>query len=125
VSPEDAAFGQFILVKIYRFQSYPHPSYQATCGIYVVDVDWASGSQITWAALALGFVGIAGGSTAFSLIGRPLKDTRKSVSSAMVVFGAFLLLGFVFSYLGYWLLGAMSLVAMILIILGCLAQLMK
>jgi hypothetical protein len=125
VTPEDAAFGRFILVKVYRFQQNRIPSYQATCGIYVVDIDGLSGSQITWAALALSFVGMTGGATAFSLIDRPLKNTRKSVASAMIAFGVFLVAGFVMSYLGFWLLGVLSLITLILILFGCLVQLLK
>ena len=125
VLPEDAAFGQFILVKVYRFQFNQIPSYQATCGIFVMDFDGLSGAQIAWAAFGLGFIGLAGGTTSFALIERPLKHKRKSIASAMIVFNLFLLLGFAFSYLGFWLLGVITLVAMILIVLGSVAQLIK
>jgi hypothetical protein len=125
VMPEDAAFGQFILVKVYRFQFNQIPSYQATCGIYVVDFDGLTGGQITWAAVGLGFIGLAGGTASFSMIERPLKKKRKSTASAMIVFSLVLLLGFVFSYLGFWLLSAIALVAMILIMCGSIAQLLK
>ena len=126
VTPEDAAFGKFILVKVYRFQIHPLPSYQATCGIFVLDVAGFTGAQLTWAGLAISLVGMIGGASAFSLINKPLKGMRKSISSAMIVFGIILLIGFALSYfLGSWLLGTVSLVALLLILLGCIAQLLK
>ena len=106
VTPDEAAYGRVILVKVLLMGNYPLPSRQATCGVLVLDVPFLTGSQ----ALALGvsaslaFLALGG---ALWLFGSwPLEEGFElDLARGMGALAASVLVGMIAGFWGSWLLG--------------------
>jgi hypothetical protein len=115
VNPDDAAYGRFILVRVYRSAKYPLPSRDGSCGILVVDLPYLSGNQIFVFILTTSLLGMAGGIGLWVVANRPLSKPRQDVARAMGVLAGCVLVGMVASLSGRWLFGLFVFVITVLL----------
>jgi hypothetical protein len=107
ISPEDAVYGRFILVRINSLRTAPEPSRRASCGMMVIDAPNLTGNQIIALLLVGGLLAMGGGAALwlannqpFPLEGRQREIAYLMGATAVIAFSA-LLAGF----LGWWGLG--------------------
>ena len=125
VNPEDAAYGKMVLVKVYRFRSYPIPSADATCGILVLDLPTVTGKQIVYGSTGLSFLGMIG-TVGLWRKNNPLMSKKKTETfRSMAILAGSIVLGLGASLLGYWLVGSLGLVIAILLTVGAITQSFK
>jgi hypothetical protein len=115
VNPDDAAYGRFILVRVYRSAKYPLPSRDGACGILVVDLPYLSGNQIFAFILATSLLGMGGGLGLWVVVNRPLSRPKRDVARAMGVLAGCVLGGMIASLSGRWLLGLFIFVLTVLL----------
>ncbi len=103
IYPWDAAWGRFVLARIYAFSDHPFPTQAATCGVWVIPIRWATGNQL----LALWLVGIvilqAGGAGLWYRANRPLRNTPLYFAQAMAALAVLGAAAATFGVLGAWL----------------------
>lgn len=116
VNAEDAAYGHVVLVKTLLFGQYPLPARLGSCGILVLDLPCLSGNQLLAVMIGLSLLGLAGGTGLWISASRPLRDERLQGARAMGTLAGTVLAGEMASLLGWWVLGAFTLVAIILTI---------
>jgi hypothetical protein len=115
VTPDDAAYGRLILLRVRLSAKYPLPSRDASCGILVVDLPYLSGNQITALILAASLLSMLIGAGLWIAANRPLRGLPRQVARAMGVLAGSVLAGVVLGLLGNWLLGALLLVITLLL----------
>ncbi|MEN4012887.1 MAG: hypothetical protein ROW48_12700 [Bellilinea sp.] len=119
VSPEDAAWGRLILVRLHLFRSFPLPSRTATCGIIVLDLPMVSGSQVTWLMLGLSLAGTLGGWQLLRRASQRLQSNRSSISSLMSAWIVILAIGNALALSGLWIpAGVLFLLSIIFLLLS-------
>lgn len=116
VTPEDAAFGRLILVRVRLGPKYPLPSRDASCGILVVDLPYLNGNQVFAFALAASLLGMVAGAGLWAVANRPLSRLGRDVTHAMGALAGSVLIGTVVGLLGQWLLGVIIFVITVLLI---------
>jgi uncharacterized membrane protein HdeD (DUF308 family) len=77
VTPADAAYGLFALVKVHQFRLYPLPGRQGSCGVVLVDFPLPGGLMFA-IALGLTVLGMGGGYLLWARANRPLRDSAGS-----------------------------------------------
>ena len=116
ILPQDAAFGNMILVRAYALRANPLPSQGATCGVLVVDIPNFTGMQIfTFASIASGVFMLVGAGV-YTLNNRPLFEKPKKIARGMFFIIGILAIGLLVSFYGSWLLGALALLIGVLLI---------
>ncbi len=114
ITADDAAYGRFVLYRIYVHPKYPLPSLGATCGVFRVDTSTFSGDQLTYLMVS-GFLifSIAG----FWLRSKfPTNTTEyRYTSNAMKALIVTEVLGNGLGYLGFWVLGLAGIICAILL----------
>jgi hypothetical protein len=115
VAPDDAAYGRFILVRVYLSAKYPLPSRDGSCGILVVDLPYLSGNQIFALVLAASLLGMGGGIGLWVVAHRPLSKPSQDVARAMGVLAGCVLVGMIASLSGRWLFGLLIFVLTVLL----------
>jgi hypothetical protein len=116
VTPDDAAYGRVILVRVRHPGIYPLPSRDASCGIVVVDLPGLSGGQVFALALAASVLGLAGGLGLWAVASRPLNKKERDVLRAMGVSAVCVLAGVAVGFMGWWLVGLLMLVVNVLLV---------
>lgn len=116
VTPEDAAYGRLILVRMRLFPKYPLPARIGTCGIIVLDLPNFTGNQIFAFTLGISLLSIAVGMGIWIVGNRPLSGLGQDVARAMTALAGFVLVGTIVSFLGLWLAGGIILVITVLLI---------
>jgi hypothetical protein len=117
VNPEDAAFDQIILVRVYMFPSAGLSSKAGSCGILVVDIPYFTGGQILTAAYIASFFSITMGIVLWRNNNKPLQIRKNSTLFELMIIAGSSVIGMIVSYLGWWMLGILSL-ALTLILLS-------
>lgn len=115
VTPDDAAYGRLILLRVRLSGKYPLPARDASCGILVVDVPYLSGKQITTIILVVSLLSMMVGAGLWVAANRPLRKRAREVIRAMGVLAGSVLLALVLGLLGNWLLAALILVISVLL----------
>jgi hypothetical protein len=115
VTPDDAAYGRLILLRVRLSAKYPLPSRDASCGILVVDLPHLSGKQIMVSTLAASLLSMVIGISLWVAVNRPLRGLPRQVARAMGILAGSALVGMVLGLLGNWLLGALLLVITLLL----------
>ncbi|MBL7184236.1 MAG: hypothetical protein ISS50_07280 [Anaerolineae bacterium] len=116
VTPDDAAFGRLILVKITVNRKYPLPSRQGTCGILVVDLPYFTGNQIFAFTLAASLLSMVAGAGLWVVANRPLRGPGLDVTRAMGVLAGSVLTGTIVGLRGSWMFGGLIFVFTVLLI---------
>jgi hypothetical protein len=106
VTPDDAAYGSVILVKVLLQGNYPLPSRQATCGVLVLGLPFLSGSQALTLGVAVSLVLVALGGALWLVGSWPLDaGFELNLARAMGVLAVTMLVGMFVGFMGSWLLG--------------------
>jgi hypothetical protein len=117
INQDDAAFGSLVLFKVTVKGGYPIPTRQGTCGVLVIDAPYLSGGQIYGLGLALSLIGLIAGGTLWIVNNPHMLDLQVQITRAMGFLTVSIIMGLVLSFVGWWLLGALFLV-MILLAVG-------
>ncbi len=115
VNPEDAAFDQWILVRVYMFPSVTLSSKDGSCGILVIDTPYFTGGQILTAAYITGLSSLAIGLALWATNNKPLVIRRKSTLRGMLFMAGSTVFGMIVSYLGWFLFGILSIALTLLL----------
>lgn len=121
ISPEDAAWGRFVLVRIHVQRNGALPPRSGSCGVLVVNLPFGTGLQIA--------IGIAGASLLLMIGGAVVwlrgtaaqhRDLRVAEYVALAL-GPATLLAFIFNLIGFWFGSALVLIAAMLAIVTIVA----
>jgi hypothetical protein len=115
VSPEDAAFDQWILVRVYMFPSATLSSKDGSCGILVANIPYFTGGQILTAAYITSLLFTAIGIILWGNNNKPLTMRRNSTFRGLISIAGSTVFGMIVSYLGWWMLGVLSLALTVLL----------
>lgn len=108
VSPDDAAFDQWILVRVYMFPSATLSSKDGSCGILVIDSPYFTGNQILIAGYTTSLLFTAIGLALWSHNNKPLAIKRNNTLRGLFFMAGNIMIGMIVSYLGWFLLGIIS-----------------
>ena len=115
ISSENAAWGRFVLARLYVQRNTPLPSRTGSCGVLVVDLPFGSG-----VAIAMGIIGASvllmaiGAMLWLNKSGKPLR----TVDYLNLALAPVTLLALVFSITGVWLASGLLLVLSFLLIVS-------
>jgi len=118
LSAEDAIYKNFILAAVYRNAVYPMPTAQTTCGVYVLNMRGVPGRAVYGTLVVLGLLALISGS--FMLEPPAHAPGRANVAPARRALALTAVIGLYVSYRGWWILGVLSLVVMVLILFSML-----
>ena len=116
VTPDDAAFGRFILARVRLFGKYPLPSRDGSCGILFVNLSNLTGNQVFILILAATLLFMAVGVGLWIAGNKPLSGLGLTVVQAMGALVGCMLVGTIVGLLGNWMLGGIVLVVTLLLI---------
>jgi hypothetical protein len=125
VTPDDAAYGRLVLMRVHLSAKYPLPSRDASCGILVVDQPYFTGNQITALTLATSLLSMIVGAGLWVVANRPLRGPAREAIRAMGVLATSTLVGLVLGLLGQWLLGILFFVITLLLIAAIVGYLVN
>lgn len=125
ISPEDAAWGRFILVRLHVQRIGPLPPRSGSCGVLVLNLPFGSGTMITLATIVISLLLIVLG-TALWLRGTEAqrKDLRTADYMALAL-GPMSVLALITSMMGAWFFSTILLVISILIIVTIVTWLLS
>ncbi|TAK10665.1 MAG: hypothetical protein EPO32_14520 [Anaerolineae bacterium] len=116
----DAAWGRFILVKVYIFADYPFPASYTNCGIWMIPISFLNGYQLLVTLLASSAALLLGGGYTWVRAKQPLNHEDTQFSRAMLAQLFMLGVSLAFALLGNWLVGGLSLLVSLLLSLTIL-----
>lgn len=120
LSAQDAVFNNFVLAAVYRNAVYPMPLAQATCGVYLLNMHGVPGGTVYWTLFAFGLLAL----TAGLFLLEPRSDDpapgRANTVLARRALALAAVIGLYVSYRGWWILGVLSLVVIVLILFAML-----
>jgi hypothetical protein len=116
ITPEDAAYDLFILIRIHQFRAAPLPARTATCGVIVANLGGLSGEQAFRLAAITSLSAMAVGLLIWLRFNRPVPGKKANASRAMVGLAGLLLLGVLAAIYQGWMLGGILLTIAVLLI---------
>lgn len=122
VSSENAVYNRIILVRMHQFSYGPLPYRNASCGIYVINIPFLTGSQFIMTSLIFGSLFSGVGLFLWGLSSRPIvwdKLTRFHELIALILLAIFISLTGLSSL---WLLGVLLFVLWFLLGIGLIGQ---
>ncbi len=114
INKDDAAFGSLVLFKVTAKGGYPLPTRQGTCGVLVINAPYLSGGQIYGLGLALSLIGLVAGGALWIVNNPHMLDPQVQLTRAMVFLTISIIVGIIVSLAGWWVLGALFLVIILL-----------
>lgn len=118
IAAEDAAWGRFILARLYVQRNNPLPARTGSCGVLVVDLPYLSGGQIVAATLTASLL-LMGGGAALWLRGDATHSRHlRTVDYLTLSIAPVTLLTLLFSLMGIWFLSGILLVLIFLLIVS-------
>jgi hypothetical protein len=117
VTSNDMVFGHLVMARVYVFSTYTMPSRANTCGTVMVDLPGLSGIALFILALIFILVCMTAGWILWLGGSRPFQTKERIAIRAMVFFSVAVLLGLIAGIAGWWVVGAFSTVACVLLIL--------
>ena len=102
VTASDAAWDQFILVRVYAFPQLSLPSRNGSCGILVVNVPIVNGAFVIVLTLFVSLGSMGGGIWLWNKVNFPLSDRAANARRAMIFLAATVLLGLILELLSIW-----------------------
>lgn len=122
LTSDDVAYRWLILARVVQFRHHPLPPRQAACGILVLDVPFLTGNQLLALVIAAIFLSIVGGMALWIAGNWPLKRSALAVVRTMGALTVSMLIGFIVSLLGSWLIGSLLLGINLLLIMEIIRQ---
>ncbi len=121
VTAEDAAWHQFVLVRVFVFPALPMHSRAGSCGVLAANLPGLPGWAVLAVWLAVSIAGMGGGIWLWArphtrLIGNPLRSLR-----AMLILAGAIVAGMVFNLLGVWLPAGLLFLATVVLVTAMLA----
>ena len=107
VTADDVTYQWLILVRVLQFRYYPLPARQASCGVLVLDVPFLTGGQLLGLTIAAALLGLLGGIALWSAAHWPLNRSAQATVRTMGALTVSLLIGFIVSLWGSWLMGTL------------------
>lgn len=114
ISAEDAAWGWFIITRIYVQRNLPLPSRTGSCGVLVFDLPFGTGAQITAAIIGASLLLMAVGATLWLRSGTEPRKALRTVEYLVLGLGPATVLVLLFSMTRLWLVSGILIVLMIL-----------
>ena len=115
VSQEDAAWGHFILNRVYLVRHHPQPSRSGSCGVLTANLGIFTGNQVVAIIFVTSVAFILTGWLTWLRNNRPLSERNRIAAQAMGWLAGVVLAGMIAGLLGWWVLGAFLLVAAVLL----------
>ncbi|MGD8457175.1 MAG: hypothetical protein PVF83_12385 [Anaerolineales bacterium] len=120
ITNEDAAFGHWVLFKIFIYSQYPLPSSQGSCGVFTANFPGLTGGQVYILSItASGVLMVLGGSLWY-MSTRPLRGkSALSMRRSLIVMGAAVSVGLVTTIIGsfLWMISGIFFIVCMLMIL--------
>ena len=122
LSADDRAYRWLILARVLQFRHYPLPARQAACGVLVLDVPFLTGNQLFALILAVTVLCLGGGITLWSVTNWPLRRSALATARTMGVLVVSLLIGFLVSLSGAFLIASLLFAINLLLIFEIIRQ---
>jgi hypothetical protein len=123
ITADDAAYGSsLILARVSTLRQAPMPSQSRACGIVVLGIPWISGAWVTGIWLALGLLGLVGGTWLWARASGPLVGRRRHAANTMIAIAAATLAVLAAGLAGAWVLGVLLLALWVLLMIAVAAQ---
>ena len=114
ISPEDAAWGRFILVHVETLRSGSLPSRSSSCGVLVANLPFGTGIQITIFVVVASLLLMVIGTILWRRGTETQRKGLRMVDYLALALGPFTLLALIMGLLGTWLISLIVLVLSIL-----------
>lgn len=116
VSADDAAYDRLVLFKVTISGGYPLPSREATCGVVVIGIPFLTGNKIYGISIGIALVATIGGLALWIFSNPHRLDATVQVTRAMIFLSIATLAGMVVTLAGWWVLGGLALIVVLLTI---------
>ena len=117
ISPEDAAWGRFILVHVETTRSGSLPARSGSCGVLVANLPLGTGTQITIFIVMTSLLLMVIGTVLWRRGTEAQRKDLRTVDYLALALGPFTLLALITSMLGIWLISLILLVLSVLTII--------
>lgn len=121
VSPENAVWERFILVRAHVLRNAPLPARTSSCGILVVNLPYGTGTQIALSLIAVILLLIGSGTVLWLIGKRSLRQRLRPIDFMTLAVAPIVLVALGTSMLGQWLISGLLLLLAILIIVSVLS----
>lgn len=115
VTPDDAVWKHFILVRVHVLRSSPLPSYTGSCGILVMDLPGLTGNQIIVLTLLLSALSTTAGVGLVAAGSRPSGGQAPGLIRRMGGLTAIGLATLLSSFVGWWMAGILLLLLTLIV----------
>ena len=122
LSAGDRAYRWLILARVLQFRHYPLPARQAACGVLVLDVPFLTGNQLFALTIAVTVLCLGGGIALWSVANWPLRRSALATARTMGALVVCLLIGFLVSLSGAFLIAALLFAINLLLIFEIIRQ---
>jgi hypothetical protein len=117
ITPEDAAWGRFILVHVETLRSGSLPARSGSCGVLVADLPFGTGAQISIAIVVVSLLMMVIGTILWRRGTEAQRKDLRTVDYLALALGPITLLTLIMSMLGIWLISLILLLLSILTII--------
>ncbi len=100
ISPQDAVWGRFILVRLYVQRNLPLPARTGSCGVLVVDLPFGTGAQIAGVTIGASLLLMASGAALWLTSAKSLHQHLRHVDYMTLALAPMVILALVFSAVG-------------------------
>jgi hypothetical protein len=119
VTPEDAAYGKIILVKVFMHRKYPLSSESGSCGIFVVDLPQFTGKQIVIFTTLTSLLTMVVGASVWTFNNKPIIGEKEhNIVRLFLLLGMAVIGGIIIGFLGWWVLGVAVVAVIFLMIIS-------
>ena len=122
ITSSDAAWGYFILARVYFQRSYPLPSRTATCGVLTLNAPFLTGAQLVWLTVVFTLGSLGLGFYLWYKAYMPLEGRRLQEAYGRAFMMGLVVVGMGLGMLGWWLPGLICLIVLVLLVVLMLAR---
>jgi hypothetical protein len=120
INPEDAIYGNLILVKVMQYKTLKTPSREGSCGTLALDIPFLTGRQVLLTGIASSLILMGAGVWLWVRTNKPLIGKSLNLRKAMLLMIAEVGAGMIASFYGFWFLGLILMVICILLCVACI-----
>jgi hypothetical protein len=120
ITKDDAAYGNWVLVKIFVFSQYPLPSSHGSCGVFTADFKGLTGKQVHILAIASSVVLMVAGGGMWFMGNRPLRGKAAlNMRLSLMIMGVIAIGGLITTIIGsyLWFVSGVIFIVCVLLIL--------